>query len=187
MTDFLKVFKQKKALLEGHFLLTSGLHSNRYMQCAKILQYPKIAEEIAKALSKKLKTKKVDVVVSPAIGGIVIGQELAREFGCRAVFCERENGAMTLRRGFEIEKDEKCLVVEDVVTTGGSTNEVIKVVEVLGGKVVGKACVVDRSNMKDFTTSVLKLNIQTYQSDKCPLCEKGMDLVKPGSRDFKKK
>jgi len=185
MTDFLKVFKEKKALLEGHFLLTSGLHSDRYMQCAKVLQYPEIAEEIAKALADKIKTKQIDVVVSPAIGGIVIGQELARQLGCRAIFCERENGVMTLRRGFEIQKDENCLVVEDVITTGGSTNEVIKVVEGFGGKVAGKACVVDRSAMADFSTSVLKVDIKTYQPENCPLCKTGLPLVQPGSRGNK--
>ncbi|HAM38731.1 MAG TPA: orotate phosphoribosyltransferase [Elusimicrobia bacterium] len=181
-----KLFKAKKALLEGHFLLTSGLHSDKYMQCAKILQYPDIAEGIAKLLIKKIKAKKIDVVVSPAIGGIVIGQELARILKCRAIFCERENGKMTLRRGFEIKKNEKCLVVEDVITTGGSVKEIINIIKDYGGVVIGVACVVDRSDMSDLISAALKINIKTYKSLECPLCKKGLVLVKPGSRNINK-
>ena len=148
-----KLFKAKKALLEGHFLLTSGLHSDKYMQCAKILQYPDITEKIANMLIKKMKAKKIDVVVSPAIGAIVIGQELARQLKCRAIFCERENGAMMLRRGFEIKKNEKCLVVEDVITTGGSVKEIINIIKDCQGIVVGVACIVDRSDMSELLSS----------------------------------
>jgi orotate phosphoribosyltransferase len=183
--NLLKLFKEKEALLEGHFLLTSGLHSDKYMQCAKILQYPEITKKIAKELVKKIKTEKVDVVVSPAIGGIVIGQELARQLKCRAIFCERENGVMTLRRGFDIKEGEKCVIVEDVITTGGSTNEVSKLVESLCGEVIGKACVVDRSGLEDFAISVMKIKIETYKPEDCPLCKNNIPVVKPGSRNMK--
>ncbi|MBI5573182.1 MAG: orotate phosphoribosyltransferase [Elusimicrobia bacterium] len=164
--DLLKLLKQKKALLEGHFLLSSGLHSDKYIQCAKVLQYPKIAEQLAKLLVTKLSTD-CDVVVSPAIGGIVIGQEVARQLNCRAIFCERENGVMKFRRGFEIKKNEKCLIVEDVITTGGSTKEVIDIVKSCGGKVVGIASIIDRSELKNFSVSLLKLKIKTYNTKQC--------------------
>ena len=192
-----KILKEKDALLEGHFILSSGLHSNKYVQCAKVLQYPKIAEQLAKLLAIKLFTLHaefipiksgrftVDVVVSPAIGGLVIGQEVARQLKCRAIFCERENGAMTLRRGFEIKKNEKCLVVEDVITTGGSTKEVIEVVKSYGGKVTGIASIIDRSNLESFCVSLLKLKIETYKPENCLLCKKGLPLVKPGSKNLK--
>ena len=186
--DLLKIFKEKGALLEGHFLLSSGLHSNRYIQCAKILQYPDIAEKLAMLLVNKLATRysllvnNCDVVVSPAIGGIVIGQEVARQLNCRAIFCERENGIMKLRRGFEIKKNEKCLIVEDVITTGGSTKEVIDVVKRCGGKVVGIASIIDRSELKNFSVSLLKLKIKTYNQKECLLCKKGVPAVKPGSK-----
>lgn len=181
--DLLKLFKEKGALLEGHFLLSSGLHSNRYIQCAKILQYPDIAGELAGLLVKKADYSTVDVVVSPAVGGIVIGQEIARQLKCRAIFCERENGVMKFRRGFEIKKDEKCLVVEDVITTGGSTKEVISLTENFGGVVAGVLSVVDRSDLQNFSVSLLKLKIDTYKKEDCPFCKKGdISLVKPGSR-----
>lgn len=195
--DLLELFKEKGALLEGHFLLSSGLHSNRYMQCAKILQYPDIAEKLAELLvvrcSSLVAGHRVDVVVSPAVGGIIIGQEVAQQLTrlrqgsagqeCRAVFCEREGGAMKFRRGFEIKKDEKCLVVEDVITTGGSTKEVIGLTENSGGVVLGVLSIVDRSNLQNFSVSLLKLKIDTYKQEDCPLCKEGkISLVKPGSR-----
>ncbi|MEW6556925.1 MAG: orotate phosphoribosyltransferase [Elusimicrobiota bacterium] len=185
----LKLVKEKKALLIGHFLLSSGLHSDKYIQCAKVLQYPNIAEQLAKALIKKILStyqlinlSTVSCVISPAIGGIVIGQEVARQLNCRAIFCERENGVMKLRRGFEIKKGENCLVVEDVITTGGSTNEVMEVVKKAGGKIAGMATIIDRSQLKNFAISLLKLKIKTYKPETCPLCKKGIPLVKPGSK-----
>lgn len=191
--DILKIFKSKRALLKGHFLLSSGLHSDTYLQCALVLQYPSLAEKLARLLVKKflstyqlINLSTVTTVVSPALGGIIIGQEVARVLGCRAIFTERENGKMTLRRGFQIKKGEKILVVEDVVTTGGSTQEVIDVVKNAGGKIVGVATLVDRSGGKikfDYPlVSLLKLEIENYQPQECPLCKKNVPLVKPGSR-----
>ncbi|MBN1384489.1 MAG: orotate phosphoribosyltransferase [Elusimicrobia bacterium] len=184
--DLLKLFKEKGALLEGHFLLSSGLHSNRYIQCAKILQYPDIAEKLAELLvthyTSHVTRSEIDAVVSPAVGGIIIGQEIARRLKCRAIFCERENGSMKFRRGFEIKRDEKCLVVEDVITTGGSTKEVIILTESFGGKVSGVLSIIDRSDLQDFSVSLLKLKIDTYKPESCPLCKGSIPLVKPGSR-----
>jgi len=181
-----KILKEKDALLEGHFVLSSGLHSNRYVQCAKVLQYPKIAEQFSKVLVKKIATH-CDVVISPAIGGIIIGYEVARQLRVHAIFCERENGAMNLRRGFEIKKNERCLIVEDVITTGGSTKEVIDVVKSYGGKVIGVTSIIDRSTrvIAKFIwrpVSLLKLKIEIYNPKDCPLCKKKIPLVKPGSR-----
>ncbi len=184
--DILEILMETGALLEGHFLLSSGLHSNKYVQCAKTLQFPDIAEKLAIDLVDLLLFKKpnlnVDVVVSPAIGGIVIGQELARVLKCRAIFTEREEHIMTLRRGFEIKPGEKCLIVEDVITTGKSTKEVIEVVKQHKGEIVGLASIIDRSNLEDFSVSLIKLKIETYSPVECPLCKVNIPLVKPGSR-----
>lgn len=187
-----KILKEKDALLKGHFLLSSGLHSNGYVQCAKILQYPELAEKLANLLVDKLTTHNLqlttncDVVISPAIGGIIIGQEVARRLKCRAIFCERENGIMKLRRGFEIKKGERCLIVEDVITTGSSTKEVKEVIKNCGGKVIGVASIIDRSSGSfDGCVSLLKLKIKTHTPDDCPLCKKKIPLIKPGSRDYK--
>jgi len=197
----LKIFKGKKALLKGHFLLSSGLHSDTYLQCALALQYPDLAEKLARKLVTRLHgdrvtRSKIDAVVSPALGGIVIGQEVARVLGCRAIFTERENGKMTLRRGFQIKKGEKILVVEDVITTGGSTKEVIDAVRNAGGEIVGIACIIDRTGLIGLPKrqgggqvkfdypliSLLKLEIENYAPQNCPLCKKNIPLVKPGSR-----
>jgi len=187
--EILKIFEEKKAILDGHFLLSSGLHSNRYIQCALVLQYPDIAEKLAKILAKNLIHSKIDVVVSPALGGIIIGQELARQLNSRAIFTERVEEVMTLRRGFEIKKNEKVVVVEDVITTGKSTNEVIEVVKKSGGEVIYIACLVDRSGGKikfDYpVVSLLKIDVQTWQKENCPLCKEGKEIVKPGSRGLK--
>ncbi len=186
MMNVLKLFKEQKALLSGHFLLSSGLHSDKYVQCAKVLQYPNLAEQLAKALMARgswlVARSKIDVVVSPAIGGLVIGQEIARQLKTRAIFCERENGKMELRRGFEIKKNEKCLIAEDVITTGSSTNEVIEVVKEAGGKIAGKIAIIDRSPLKNFAVSLLKLKIKAYEPENCPLCKKKIPLIKPGSK-----
>jgi len=184
----LSSFKKTKALLTGHFLLSSGLHSDKYIQCALVLQHPDIAGKLAKILSGELRRSvgKIDVVVSPAIGGIVIGQEVARALGCRAMFTEREQGSMVLRRGFEIKKGEKCIVVEDVITTGGSTKEVMESVKSYGGKVIAVCSLVDRSGGKaEFNVpkvSLLVMDIKTYPQQECPLCRKNIPMVKPGSR-----
>ncbi|MGA2091532.1 MAG: orotate phosphoribosyltransferase [Endomicrobiales bacterium] len=183
-----QLFAESKAMLLGHFLLSSGLHSGIYFQSALVLQHPAFAARLASALAEKVKTTSpvINVVVSPALGGIVIGQEMARALGCRAIFCERVDGKLALRRGFSIEMGEKALVVEDVITTGLSTREVVDVIKFLGADVVGVASLVDRSAGKvEFGvpfSSLLSLDIKSYQPDQCPLCKEGRPVVKPGSR-----
>jgi orotate phosphoribosyltransferase len=183
-----EIFKKANALLTGHFKLTSGRHSNRYMQCAQVLQYPHYASKLCDSLAEKFAGKKVDVVIGPAMGGIVVAYEVARALGVRAIFTEREQGVMTLRRGFNIDKNEKVLVVEDVITTGGSVKEVIDVVKATGAEIVGVGVLVDRSNGQvDFglpTEAILRLDIKSYQPEECPLCKEGLPLVKPGSRNI---
>jgi len=182
----LAIFRQTGALLEGHFRLTSGLHSPQYFQCAKVLQYPKYAEQFSQEIANRYLSEKIDVVISPAIGGIVVGQEVARLLSCRAIFAERENNMMTLRRGFEILADERVIAVEDVVTTGGSIQEVITLAKQAGAIVVGIGFIVDRSAGKvafDVPKfSVLQMEVVTYPPDDCPLCKQGLPVVKPGSR-----
>lgn len=184
--EVLKIFKEKNALLEGHFKLSSGLHSEKYLQCALILQYPDLAEKFAKALAKEFLKEKIDVVVGPALGGITLAYEIAKAFGVRGIFTERQEGKMVLRRGFSIEKGEKVLVAEDVVTTGLSTKELIDVVQDLGGKVIGVVSIIDRSSgSAKFDTPfkpLAKIDIKTYKEDECPFCKKGILVVKPGSR-----
>lgn len=182
----LSAFQQTGALLEGHFLLTSGLHSPRYLQCALVLQHPEHAEWVGKRLAERFKDEGVQAVVAPAIGGIIVAHETARALGVRALFTERENNAMTLRRGFTLKEGERILVVEDVVTTGGSTKETIEAVTRAGGVVVGAGSVVDRSggsaDVGVRRVALLTLEVPTYQPDACPLCEQGTPAVKPGSR-----
>lgn len=172
----------------GHFLLTSGKHSNKYMQCAKIFQHPDLSSEISKALSEKFDGYDIDIVIGPAIGGIILAYEVARHLEVRALFAERENGVMTLRRGFEIMPGSKVLVVEDVITTGGSVKEVINVVRSVGGEVVGVGCVIDRSGTKGLFDvpykSVTKVEIDAFEPEECPLCKAGIAAVKPGSRNL---
>lgn len=191
--EVLKIFENKGALLSGHFRLSSGLHSEKYLQCALVLQYPDLAEKLCRELASRFGSggAKTDAIVSPAIGGIVVGQEVARYFGCRALFCEREEGRMKLRRGFDIGKGEGVLVVEDVITTGGSVKEILEVVKGKGGEVRGVGAIVDRSKppfseelaiLKIPLKSLLKINIETYPPEECPICKKGVPLEKPGSR-----
>ncbi|MGI6469486.1 MAG: orotate phosphoribosyltransferase [Syntrophomonadaceae bacterium] len=183
----LQIFTQAGALLEGHFRLTSGRHSNQYMQCAQVLKYPAFTEELARHLAEVFKDDGVEVVIGPAMGGIVVAYEVARQLGVTGMFTERENGQMALRRGFSIEPGQRVLVVEDVVTTGGSVKEVMEVVEQLGGQVAGVGVLVDRSNgAVDFgvkQAAVLSLDINSWEAEACPLCREGkLPLVKPGSR-----
>jgi orotate phosphoribosyltransferase len=190
-SQILEIFKKTNALLEGHFLLTSGKHSNQYFQCAKVLQYPEHLQAICKIIADHFKDENIDTVISPAIGGIVVGQEVARQLNKRFIFAERQDGKMSLRRGFTISPDENILVCEDVVTTGGSVFEVIDLVKDNNSKLVGVGMIVDRSNGKvNFGVnqiSTLALEVITYEKDNCPLCREGkIDLVKPGSRNFKK-
>ena len=181
-----KIFLDTKALLQGHFLLTSGLHSPNYFQCARVLQYPNHAEAFCAEIASHFRAEKIDYVISPAIGGIVAGQEVARLLGCKAIFAERENNVMTLRRGFEIVPGEKALAIEDVVTTGGSIKEVIELVRQQGGVVAGAGFLVDRSAGKvTFDVpkyAVLQMEVVTYAAENCPLCQQGSPVVKPGSR-----
>lgn len=180
------ILKKTEALLEGHFLLSSGKHSNRYIQCAKILQYPEEAEKVLAAVVNQLKDMEIDVVLGPAMGGVIVAYEIGRQLGKKAIFTERdkENDAMVLRRGFEIKKGEKVLITEDVVTTGKSALEAVDVVQSLGGEVVGIACIADRSKgkLQYPIYSAIKLEIDTYESDQCPLCKEGIPCIKLGSR-----
>lgn len=185
--DVLKIFKSTEALLEGHFLLTSGRHSNQYFQCAKVLQYPEYTAEICSIIAEHFKDFEIDTVIAPAMGGMIVGYEVARQLNKRSIFTERENKEMTLRRGFSLAKGEKVLVCEDVITTGGSVKEVIDIVKKFDAQIVGVASIVDRSNGKvDFgfpLFSTLKLDVVSYEPDNCPICKEGkLELIKPGSR-----
>jgi len=186
--EVLNIFKKSNALLEGHFLLTSGLHSDRYLQCALVLQHPEQARELGAALAEKLLAlaEKPDFVIAPAIGGILVAHEAARAAGVRALFAERQDGALKLRRGFQINPGEKAWVVEDVVTTGGSTKETIDVVTQAGGVVLAAGSLIDRSGGRADLgvprTALAVLNVPTYTAEECPLCKTGSQAVKPGSR-----
>jgi orotate phosphoribosyltransferase len=184
--DVLKIFREYSALLEGHFILSSGLHSDRYIQCALVLQYPRVAEQLCTELGPKLGELGAKTVVAPALGGVIVAHEMARALGLRAIFTERKDGQMTLRRGFRLEQGEPVLVVEDVITTGKSTRETIDCVEEAGGKVVGVGALVDRSGGSvsfDFPkASLVTLDVKTWNPDDCPLCKAGTPAVKPGSR-----
>jgi len=184
--EILEIFKKTGALLHGHFLLTSGRHSNMYFQCAKVLQYPEYTEKVCGIIAEHFKSYEIDTVISPAMGGIIVGQEVARQLNKRSIFAEREDKKLTLRRGFSIEPGEKVLVCEDVVTTGGSVFEVIDIVKEQGGEVVGVGFIVDRSNGKvDFgypQKSTMKMEVISYTPEECPYCRENIPLVKPGSR-----
>ena len=184
--EILSLFSEKCALLAGHFKLSSGLHSRNYLQCALILQYPDIAEKLAKEIAKKFAKEKIDLVIGPALGGITLAYEIARALKVRGLFTERQEGAMVLRRGFAIQPGERALVAEDVITTGGSTKEVIGVVRNSGGIVVGVASIIDRSSEPvDFGVGFVplaKIKVETYQEKDCPLCKANIPVTKPGSR-----
>ena len=179
-------FKRVGAFLEGHFRLTSGLHSPGYMQCALVLAYPREAEALGAELAERVRGLDPDVVLSPALGGIVIGQEVGRALGIRALFAERQDGVLTLRRGFSLSPSDRVLVVEDVVTTGKSTRETIDVARAEGAQVVGAAAIIDRSGGDQRLDvpfhALATISIPNYQPDSCPLCAAGQPVVKPGSR-----
>ncbi len=181
--------KASEALLEGHFLLSSGKHSNRYCQCAKLLQYPQRAEKVVGVLAKKLEEVEFDIVVGPAMGGIVVAYELARQLKKPGIFSERVDGEMTFKRGFEIKKGQKVIISEDVITTGKSSLEVAKLIEELGGEVVGMCCIVDRRSesvqLPYPVYGAIKLDFEIYEKDNCPMCDQGIEYVKPGSRNIK--
>ena len=183
--ETLDIFRQTKALLEGHFILRSGLHSRQYFQCALALQEMPVVEKLGAALAEKLRGLNVRTVIAPAMGGLVIGQEVARQLGCRFIFAEKENGKLVLRRGFKIAAGERMLVVEDVVTRGGRVAETIEIVKQFGGEVVGVAMLVDRSDGK-FTPgmplySLLKLNVETFEPTNLPEDLKALPAEHPGS------
>jgi len=179
-------FRHAGALLEGHFRLTSGLHSPGYLQCALVLQHPREAEAYGVALAERLRDLGARTVLSPALGGIVIGQEVGRALGIRAIFAERVDGTLMLRRGFSLDPDETVVVIEDVVTTGGSTRETIEVARAAGARVVGAGAIIDRGGglqRLDVPFHALaELSLPTYEPASCPLCLAGQPVVKPGSR-----
>ncbi|WP_343067216.1 orotate phosphoribosyltransferase [Desulfurispira natronophila] len=184
----LEVFKETGALLKGHFLLTSGKHSDSYLQCARVMQYPRKGQQLCSELAAKIEDE-IDVVLAPALGGIRAGHEVARALGARSIYAEREHGQFTLRRGFVLQPGERVLIVEDVITTGGSVKEVIKLALAHGANVVRAASLVDRSNgtaeLGTPYTSLLSLSVPVYDAEECPMCREGkIDLVKPGSRDL---
>jgi orotate phosphoribosyltransferase len=184
--EILAIMKEKNVLLEGHFKLTSGRHAAFYFQCARLLQYPDIAGPLCAQLADNFADQGVTMVVGPAIGAIPISYEVARALGARTLFTERDNGVMTLRRGFSIEPTDKVVVVEDVITTGGSTKEVIEVVKAGGATVIGIGAICDRSAGKvDLgypLFSLISLEIENYMPEECPLCSQGIPVIKPGSR-----
>ncbi|NLA77692.1 MAG: orotate phosphoribosyltransferase [Clostridiales bacterium] len=186
-----QILKEAGVLLDGHFLLTSGRHSNRYLQCAKIFRNTKYSEELCKELAEKYKDDNIQLVIGPAMGAVQMAYEVSRSVGCENFFTERdENGAMQLRRGFEIAEGQRVLVVEDVVTTGGSVKEVIELVRAAGGVVAGVGSIVDRTGGKiDFGVpfrAVYSAEVQSWEADECPLCKSGAGApVKPGSRKIK--
>jgi orotate phosphoribosyltransferase len=188
--SLLRLFEEHGALLQGDFLLTSGLHSPRYLQCARVLMEPAVATrlgaQLAERLSPLLGGKAPGAVVAPALGGVLVAHEVARAFGCRGLFTERQEGAMTLRRGFTLEAGEGVVVVEDVITTGGSTREVMDAVSARGAKVLAVGSLVDRSggavDLGVPRRSLLELEVPAYPADACPLCAAGSKPEKPGSR-----
>jgi orotate phosphoribosyltransferase len=189
--SLLQLFESQGALLSGHFLLTSGLHSPRYLQCARVLMDPPLATRLCAQLAARLRThlarQPPSAVVAPALGGVLVAHEVGRALGCRALFTERQDGAMTLRRGFTLEADEPVVVVEDVITTGGSTREVIEAVTARGARVLAVGSLVDRSGGQFAELgvpreSLLRLEVPTYSAAACPLCAQGSRPEKPGSR-----
>lgn len=184
--DLLTLFRRSGALLEGHFRLSSGLHSPGYLQCALVLMRPRDAEALGAALGQRVRALGATHVLSPALGGIVIGQEVARALDLPALFAERVDGTLTLRRGFTIAPSDRVLVVEDVVTTGGSTRETMQVARAAGAPVVGACAIVDRSGGNPGLDvpfhALLPMALPTYQPDACPLCAQGLEVIKPGSR-----
>ena len=186
MIDVLSLFRQSGALHEGHFRLSSGLHSSGYLQCALVLQHPAHAETLGRALGEVLRDLNATAVLSPALGGLIIGHEVARALGVRAIFAERQDNVLTLRRGFSLSADDRVVIIEDVVTTGGSTRETMVVARDAGATVVGAGSIVDRSGGSATLDvpfrSLVALSLPTYDPAACPLCAAGHPVTKPGSR-----
>ena len=193
LKDSLAVLKKTKALLEGHFVLSSGLHSSKYVQCAKLLSFPNISSKFTLSLSKKIKKKikKIDLILSPAMGGIVVGYEIGRLLKKETIFCERVEGKFKLRRGFTIKKNSRVLIIEDVITTGKSSLECVKLITKSKAKLLGFACLIDRSSKNTLKIknkkiiSQIKLEVPTYKSNNLPLSLKKLPVTKPGSRFLK--
>ena len=189
--DVIREFKEAGALLEGHFILSSGLHSSKYLQCALALSEPSRAQRLSESLGKKILeniSTKIDIVVSPAMGGLIIGHEIARFLDVPSIFLERVNGKFELRRGFTIKPDLNCLLVEDIVTTGLSSNESIEVIKRYGGNIIGEACLIDRSsgkaNLETKLISLTSIDIPTFHKDEIPESLKDIPAIKPGSRNI---
>lgn len=194
--DIIKEFEDAEAILKGHFILSSGLHSDTYLQCARVLMNPKRADrlcnELAQIVTQALKGKTIDLVVAPAMGGVVVGYEMGRQLGVETIFCERENGIFALRRGFTIKKGANILLVEDVVTTGKSSLEAVECIKEHGGKVIAEASLIDRSGgeskkMPFPLISLLTLEVETFAADKVPARLSKVPAIKPGSRWLQKK
>ena len=185
-TEVLNLFREAGALLEGHFKLSSGLHSDRYLQSALVLQYPDFAEQLGRALAARLEHLQATVVLSPALGGIVIGQEVGRALHVRSIFAERQDGKLTLRRGFTLSSSDRVVVVEDVITTGLSTRETIETAEAAGAQVLGAAAIIDRgadaSRLNVPLQALVRMQVPAHQPEACPMCAAGQPVVKPGSR-----
>ena len=185
----LNILKKTNALLDGHFVLSSGLHSSRYIQCAKLLSYPHLAKNICVSLSKKIKKnyKNIDLILSPAMGGIIIGYEIGKLLKKETIFCERVEGSFKLRRGFNIKRKSRVLIIEDVITTGKSSLECVKLIKKAGAKLLGFSCIIDRSNKKTLKIkqkiiSHMKINVPTFKKNKLPKSLKSIPISKPGSR-----
>lgn len=186
MDDILELLYKRNAVMKGHFLLSSGLHSDTYVQCAQVSQYPEDNQFLAEKIARLFSDEKIDLVVGPAVGGIIIAYETAKVLGVRNIFAERESGILTFRRGFSIEKGEKVLIVEDVITTAGTVRELKDLVTSSGGEVVGISSIVNRGNIQEIdgipVRSLVYLTLSTYNPEECPLCKSNIPLVKPGSR-----
>jgi len=185
----LNILKKTNALLDGHFVLSSGLHSSRYIQCAKLLSYPHLAKNICVSLSKKIKKnyKNIDLILSPALGGVIIGYEIGKLLKKETIFCERVKGFFKLRRGFNIKRKSRVLIIEDVITTGKSSLECVKLIKKAGAKLLGFSCIIDRSNKKTLKIkqkiiSHMKINVPTFKKNKLPKSLKSIPISKPGSR-----
>jgi len=184
--EILQIFEKTSAILKGHFKLSSGLHSAEYLQCARVLEHPEYAAKLCAELAKMFEKDKPSVVIAPALGGILVSYEVARSLGTKGIFAERVEGKMTLRRGFELSAKDKVLVVEDVITTGLSTQEVINVVKSCGSELIGVGCLIDRSRKKvNFAPkfkSLAEIDIPTFKPENCTLCKDSIPVTKPGSR-----
>ena len=192
LKNSLVVLKKTKALLEGHFILSSGLHSPKYIQCAKLMSYPHLASKICISLSKKIKKnfKKIDIILAPAMGGVIIGYEIGKLLRKETIFCERVSGLFKLRRGFSILKNSRVLIIEDVITTGKSSLECVKLIKKAKAKLVGFACIIDRSNKKNLKIkskiiSQIRINVPTYKANSLPQSLKNINITVPGSRRLK--